>query len=86
MVLTSPQFLFLVETSGTPGARTARQLRTGFEALLFPVERAAGSQDDATGRRRMLAKQLDAEVDRMIADPRFSRFINEFAIAVAEPG
>ena len=45
VVLTSPQFLFLIEKSSTPEAGAARQLRTGVQAVVLPVERAAGSHD-----------------------------------------
>ncbi len=55
VVLTSPQFLFLVEKQQDARARAAGQLRTGFEALVLPVERTAGSQDPATGRQRHAA-------------------------------
>ena len=34
------------------GAGAARQLRAGFQALVLPVERTAGSQDVAVGRQR----------------------------------
>ena len=45
VVLTSPQFLFLIENSSTPGRRAARRLRAGVEAVVLPVERPAGSRD-----------------------------------------
>ena len=79
MVLTSPQFLFLIENEQNARTRASRQLRTGFEALVFPVERTARSQRllrlAASGALR---RQLDTEVGRMIDDPRFSRFVREF--------
>ena len=79
VVLTSPQFLFLIENSKTPGAGAARQLRTGFEAFVLPVERPAGSQDAAAGRERArCASNWMPKWTRMIADPRFSRFASEF--------
>ena len=80
VVLTSPQFLFLIENSNTPAPEPLDELRTGFQAVVLPVERTAGSQDPASWpRAASLRKQLDAEVERMIADPRFSRFVSEFA-------
>ena len=45
VVLTSPQFLFLTEVSKSPAAGAAGWVRTGVEALLLVVERAARSQD-----------------------------------------
>ena len=53
VVLTSPQFLFLIENSSTPAPGAARRLRTGVEALVLPLERPAGSQDAAAGRGRV---------------------------------
>ena len=78
VVLTSPQFLFLIENEQHARTGAARRLRTGFQAVVLPVERAAGSHDIEVGRKWRAPKQLDAEVGRMIDDPRFSRFVSEF--------
>ena len=56
VVLTSPQFLFLIETSATPAARAAGRLRTGLQAVVLPVERPAGRRDAAAGRERHAAR------------------------------
>ena len=56
VVLTSPQFLFLIENSGTPGARAARRLRAGVEAVLLPLERPARSRRTEAGRGRLAAQ------------------------------
>ena len=72
VVLTSPQFLFLVENSKYARTRAAGQLRTGFQAVVLPVERAAGSHDAAASRERRARKQLDAEVE---PDDRRSAFL-----------
>jgi len=78
VVLTSPQFLFLVETSATPKPEPldAHELASKLSYFLWN-----GPPDRTTLRlaaNGMLPKQLDGEVDRMIADPRFHRFIQEF--------
>ena len=78
VVLTSPQFLFLVETSARPAPEPLDNFELASKLSYFlwngPPDRKT-LQLASTG---LLAKQLDTEMDRMIADPRFSRFVNEF--------
>lgn len=79
VVLTSPQFLFLVETSATPKPEPldAYELASKLSYFLWN-----GPPDRTTLRlaaNGSLAKQLDSEVDRMVAHPKFSRFVQEFA-------
>ncbi len=78
VVLTSPQFLFLIEKSSTPKPEPLddHELASKLSYFLWngPPDRttlklAAGGT---------LRKQLDTEVGRMIDDPRFSRFTAEF--------
>ena len=78
VVLTSPQFLFLIENSGTPEPEPLDDYELASKLSYFlwngPPDRdtlelaAAGS----------LRQRLDAEVARMIDDPRFARFASEF--------
>src|SRR4051794_7775703 len=79
VVLTSPQFLFLVETSKSPAAEPLDSYELASKLSYFlwngPPDRKA-LQLAATGA---LPRQLDAEVERMIGDARFSRFATEFA-------
>ncbi|MDX1982509.1 MAG: DUF1592 domain-containing protein [Bryobacteraceae bacterium] len=79
VVLTSPQFLFLIETSATPAPEPLDDYELASKLSYFlwngPPDRRALNLA-ASGALR---KQLDAEVDRMIADSRFPRFIQEFA-------
>ena len=79
VVLTSPQFLFLVETSATPKPEPldAYELASKLSYFLWngPPDRTT-LQLAANGQLR---KQLDAEVDRLVANPKFSRFVQEFA-------
>jgi hypothetical protein len=78
VILTSPQFLFLIETSKTPAAEPLDNYELASKLSYFLWN---GPPDDrllklaASGE---LPKQLDAEVARMIADPRFGQFTNEF--------
>ncbi len=78
VVLTSPQFLFLIENSSTPDPEPLdhHELVSKLSYFLWngPPDRAL-LQMAATG---VLRDRLDAEVGRMIDDPRFSRFIGEF--------
>lgn len=78
VVLTSPQFLFLLETSSSPAPEPllSHELASKLSYFLWN-----GPPDRRTlnlAANGLLAKQLDTEVDRMIADPRFSRFVTEF--------
>ncbi len=78
VVLTSPQFLFLIENSRTsePEPLDNYELASKLSYFLWN-----GPPDRTTLRLAAagaLRKQLDAEVHRMIEDPRFSRFIGEF--------
>jgi len=78
VVLTSPQFLFLIEKSGTPKpeALDDHELASKLSYFLWngPPDRAT-LKLAASG---MLRKQLDAEVGRMIDDARFSQFATQF--------
>ena len=78
VVLTSPQFLFLIEKSSTPEPEPLDNYELASKLSYFLWN---GPPDRTTlklAASGALRKQLDAEVGRMIADPRFSRFIGEF--------
>ncbi len=79
VVLTSPQFLFLIETSATPKPEplTNHELVSKLSYFLWngPPDRAALNMASAG----TLRAQLGAEVDRMVASPRFAQFTREFA-------
>ncbi|MBY0373528.1 MAG: DUF1592 domain-containing protein [Bryobacteraceae bacterium] len=78
VVLTAPQFLFLTETSATPAPEPLDSYELASKLSYFlwnsPPDRATLRLAAAN----TLPQQLDAEVDRMIADPRFGRFLSEF--------
>ena len=79
VVLTSPQFLFLIENSATPAPEPIDNHELASKLSYFLWN---GPPDRATLRlaaNGTLRKQLDAEAGRMIGDPRFARFVNEFA-------
>jgi mono/diheme cytochrome c family protein len=79
VVLTSPQFLFIVEKSSTPKPEPLDSYELSSKLSYFLWN---GPPDRTTlnlAAAGTLAKQLDTEVERMIAHPRFSRFVKEFA-------
>ena len=78
VVLTSPQFLFLVEKSATPAPEQLDNHELASKLSYFLWN---GPPDQTTLRLAStgaLRQQLDSEVARMVADARFSRFIQEF--------
>lgn len=79
VALTSPQFLFLVETSATPAAEPLDGYELASKLSYFLWN---GPPDETTLKLAAageLRGKLDAEVARLVADARFGRFVNEFA-------
>ena len=79
VVLTSPQFLLLVESSATPQPEPLSDYELASKLSYFLWN---GPPDRTTLRLAAagtLRAQLDAEVSRLMADSRFSRFVQEFA-------
>ena len=79
VALTSPQFLFLVESSATPEPEPLNETELASKLAYFLWN---GPPDRTTldlAERGRLRESLDAEVSRMIADSRFSAFVGEFA-------
>jgi len=78
VVLTSPQFLFVIEHSSTPAAEPLDDFELASKLSYFLWN---GPPDAATLRlaaNGALRKELAAEVTRLLADPRASRFVHEF--------
>jgi len=78
VVLTAPQFLFLIEQSATPEPEDLDDYELASKLSYFlwngpPDERLLSLA--AAGKLR---GALDAEFDRMVQDPRFERFVSEF--------
>ena len=78
-MLTSPQFLFLIENSSSPAAEDldAYELATKLSYFLWNAPPDQRLLDLAS--KNALHPLLDAEIERMIRDPRFGQFITEFA-------
>ena len=79
VVLTSPQFLFLIENSRTPEPEPLDNFELASKLSYFLWNGPPDATTLKLAESGELSKQLDAEVARMIADPRFSRFTGEFA-------
>jgi hypothetical protein len=79
VTLISPQFLFLIEDSATPAPEdlTPYELASKLSYFLWnsPPDEAL-LKAAATGK---LVDQLDSELERMIADPKFDYFASEFS-------
>lgn len=78
VALTSPQFLFLIENSATPDAEDldADELASKLSYTLWntiPDDRLT-----QLASQNSLHQSLDAEIDRMLGDPRSAQFLNEF--------
>ena len=78
VVLTSPQFLFLVENSKTPAPEPLDDYELASKLSYFLWNGPPDQKTLQLAAHGQLRKQLDAEVARMMADPRFSRFAGEF--------
>jgi hypothetical protein len=78
-VLTSPQFLFLIENSKTPEAEPLDNYELASKLSYFLWNGPPDAQLLKLAASGELPKELDAEVARMVADPRFTRFTSEFA-------
>jgi hypothetical protein len=79
VVLTSPQFLFLVEKSNTPDPEPIDDYELASKLSYFLWNGPPDRQTLQLASSGTLRKQLDTEVGRMVADPRFERFMREFA-------
>jgi cytochrome c553 len=79
VVLTSPQFLFLIENSSTPEPEDldGYELASKLSYFLWNGPPDARLLDLAA--KQQLHVALDSELERMIQDSRFSRFVHEFA-------
>ena len=78
VVLTSPQFLFLIENSRGPEPEDldAWELASKLSYFLWNTSPDRTLLDLAA--KNILRESLDAEIDRMIHDPRFGQCVHEF--------
>jgi hypothetical protein len=78
VVLTAPQFLFLVETSTTPAPEPLDSYELASKLSYFLWNGPPDQKTLQLAAAGTLRKDLNAEVRRMIANPRFTRFTHEF--------
>ncbi len=79
VVLTSPQFLFLIENSQTPNPEPLSDHELASKLSYFLYNGPPDAKTLKLASTGELRNQTHAEVLRMIADARFSGFIDEFA-------
>ena len=78
VVLTSPQFLFLIEKSESPEPEKIDEYELASKLSFFLWNAPLDEQLLKLAAEDRLHASLDAEVDRMIRDERFWQFANEF--------
>lgn len=79
VALTSPQFLFLIESSSSPDSEPLDNYELAAKLSYFLWNSPPDARTLQLAATGTLRRQLDLETERMIADRRFSHFINEFA-------
>lgn len=79
VVLTSPQFLFLIENSSTPEPEDVDPYELASKLSYFLWNNAPDERLLELAANKGLHGSLDAEIERMIQDPRADQFIREFA-------
>ncbi|MGI9474613.1 MAG: DUF1592 domain-containing protein [Rubripirellula sp.] len=79
VVLTSPPFLFLVERSQGPQPEDLDAYELASKLSYFLWNGPPDHQLLELARDGQLRQQLRREVDRMVADPKFERFAEQFA-------
>ena len=78
VVLTSPQFLFLIEDSDSPEPEALNSHELASKLSYFLWNTAPDRRLLELSAAETLHKSLDAEIERMIRDARFHQFANEF--------
>lgn len=79
VVLTSPQFLMLIESSQGPEPEELSPYELASKLSYFLWNTAPDQRLLDLAASKRLHASLDSEVNRMIVDPRFGQFIREFA-------
>jgi hypothetical protein len=79
VTLTSPQFMFLIETSDSPKAEKLGEFELASKISYFLWNTSPDVELLDLAASKQLERSLDAQVDRMIADARFEDFATEFA-------
>ncbi|MEC9096898.1 MAG: DUF1592 domain-containing protein, partial [Planctomycetota bacterium] len=78
VTLTSPQFLFLIEASESPEGEPLDSYELASKLSYFLWNSAPDNELLSLADKDELEKQLPAQVDRLVADVRFRRAMQEF--------
>lgn len=78
VVLTSPQFLFLIENSSSPDPQPLESHELASKLSYFLWNAAPDQRLLELAKANRLHESLDSEIERMIQDSRFAQFANEF--------
>ena len=78
VVLTSPQFLFLIENSQTPEPEDLDDYELASKLSYFLWNTAPDQRLLDLASTNSLHPALDEEIDRLVHDPRFEQFATEF--------
>lgn len=79
VVLTSPQFLFLIETSQGPEPEDLDPYELASKLSYFLWNTAPDPELLQLARDQRLHAELDSQIDRMIGDPKFRQFLAVYA-------
>ncbi len=79
-VLTSPQFLFLIEASRGPEAEDLSEFELASKLSYYLWNLPPDQQLLDLAEAKQLHAQIDAQVDRLIADPKFANFTSQFVM------
>lgn len=77
-ILTAPQFLFLIEKSGSPKSEDLNDWELASKLAGFLWNAAPDEELLELARNGKLSANLSAQISRMIEDPRFRTFAHEF--------
>ena len=78
VILTSPQFLFLVEESAGPQAEPLSPYELASKLSYFLWNTTPDEKLNSLAENNKLRATLPAEIDRLVADKRFAQFTDEF--------
>lgn len=79
VILTSPQFLFLIETSDSPDPEPLDSYELAAKLSYFLWDTGPDDQLLELAAENRLYDALDSQIERLIQDSRFAQFVDEFA-------
>lgn len=78
VVLTSPQFLFLIENSSSPEPEDLESFELASKLSYFLWNGPPDQTLLDLAARNQLNQAIDSQIDRLVQNPRFSLFTNQF--------